>query len=214
MIPDALAKTVLLPVRIRDGKVEYFYGGELPSLRDGTIADLVVPAYALVNQQLIGALANELAFSVLPKRSRLLVGLKPEPAGAPLIDRVGKDQMPHEFGWFAEVILEEQLGMRFRGTKRAILEPCTCLVPALNGADAAPYVAESLNHAYTKLSERFEQYRRSHTGNAFQVVFYRGVGSSRERSWEPLETLRRRFERKIEQRFRTLANSGASSFRE
>lgn len=209
MIPDPLAKTVLLPVRIRAGKVEFFYGGPLPALKENTIADLIVPAYALANQQLIGALANELAFSVLPKRSRVLVGLRPECPGLPLINRVGKDRMPFEFGWFGEVILEEELGMRFRGTKRAILEPCTCSVPALNGGDA-PFVAESLNHAYTKLSERFEPHRRSHTGNAFELVFYRGVGTNQERTWEPLETLRRRFERKIEQRFRTLATQGAA----
>lgn len=127
----------------------------------------------------------------------------------PLIDRVGKDRMPFEFGWFAEALLQEPLEMRFRGTKRAVLAPCSCAVPALDGVDA-PLMAESLNHAYTKLSERFEPYRRSHTGNAFQLVFYLGVGADREHSWEPLETLRKRFERKIEQRFRTLATQEAS----
>lgn len=33
--PDPFAKTVKIPVRIKDGKVEFIYGGALPELKKG-----------------------------------------------------------------------------------------------------------------------------------------------------------------------------------
>ena len=44
-------KTIRIPVRIRTkGGIEYFYGGALPEISDGTIGDLVVPGHCHVNR--------------------------------------------------------------------------------------------------------------------------------------------------------------------
>jgi hypothetical protein len=40
-------------------------------------------------------------------------------------------------------------------------------------SEIADEPARSLNHAYTKLSEAFETWRISHTGNIYQHVLYR-----------------------------------------
>ena len=45
MIPDPLNKTVLIPVRVRAGALEFLYGGYIPRLKDGAIGDLGVPSY-------------------------------------------------------------------------------------------------------------------------------------------------------------------------
>ena len=45
---------------------------------------------------------------------------------------------------------------------------------------------QSLNHAYTKLSETFETGRISHTGNIYTRVLYR----ERNLKWYPLDVLR------------------------
>ena len=44
----------------------------------------------------------------------------------------------------------------------------------------------SLNHAYTKLSEIFETWRISHTGNIYDCVLYQ----ERNGRWYPLDLLR------------------------
>jgi hypothetical protein len=46
----------------------------------------------------------------------------------------------------------------------------------------------SLNHAYTRLSEEFETWRISHTGNIYKQVYYQ----ERNGKWHPLEILRNR----------------------
>jgi hypothetical protein len=58
----------------------------------------------------------------------------------------------------------------------------TVLLPAAISAEPVA----SLNHAYTKLSEVFETWRISHTGNIYTRVLYR----ERNGVWYPLDILR------------------------
>jgi hypothetical protein len=53
----------------------------------------------------------------------------------------------------------------------------------------------SLNHAYTKLSETFETWRISHTGNIYTRVLYQ----ERTGIWYPLDVLRNKALEKQEQ---------------
>ncbi len=55
------------------------------------------------------------------------------------------------------------------------------LPPAISAKPVA-----SLNHAYTKLSETFETWRISHTGNIYTRVLYQ----ERNGMWYPLDILR------------------------
>lgn len=43
------AKTVKIPVRIVNGQVKYFYGGNLPKIKDGIIGELILPEYGIVD---------------------------------------------------------------------------------------------------------------------------------------------------------------------
>jgi hypothetical protein len=52
--------------------------------------------------------------------------------------------------------------------------------------DVSPKPVNSLNHAFTKLSEAYEPWRISHTGNIYLNIFYR----EHNNIWYPLETLR------------------------
>jgi hypothetical protein len=209
MIPDPLEKKVVLPVRFRSGFVEFFYGGPLPALQDGVIGDLVVPAFAVQDQRLLGPLSNHLDVPVLPKGTRLLAGLRPDTRLPDLERQLRKDRPQEGFPTYAEIILRESLELRLRGTKRAVLKSCRCQIPSLDDGSSEDDWADSVNHAYSRLSMAFETQRRSHTGNVFQVVFYRSVDARRHRTWEPLEILRQRIEAKIALRFRQLAG-GAS----
>jgi len=205
MIPETLARTIKLPIRVRSGVIEFFYGGPLPTLEEGAIGDLVVPALALKDQRLLGPLSNHLDVPVLPRGTRLLAGLRPDAELPELAKPFRLDRLPHGFAAFAEIILQESLVMRFRGTKRALLKPCRCRVPAVLGVGhQKDDLADSINHAYSRLSTALETRRRSHTGNVFHVVFYRSADARGHRTWEPLELLRERVEAKTALRLRRL----------
>ena len=81
-----------------------------------------------------------------------------------------------------EVLLTEPLYLRFRGTKKATLDPAQCVVPALGGL-----TADSLNEAYRRISEVFEPGRRSAGGNVFRSCYY--FDPERDK-WRPIGELR------------------------
>ncbi|MBX3295771.1 MAG: hypothetical protein KF762_08670, partial [Acidobacteria bacterium] len=65
IIPDPLKKTVNIPIRIVDGQVRYFYGGELPKLKN-VVGDLVIPAFALLDPEQAEDLSHEDVSEMLP----------------------------------------------------------------------------------------------------------------------------------------------------
>jgi hypothetical protein len=77
------------------------------------------------------------------------------------------------------------------GVEAVGLASTTVLLPP---AISAKPVA-SLNHAYTKLSETFETWRISHTGNIYARVLYQ----ERNGTWYPLDILRDKALEKQEQ---------------
>jgi hypothetical protein len=194
LIPDPLARTVRIPVRVTDEGLRLLNGGPIPSIESDTVAELIVPAFALRNEKQRKILTSFVAGPILPLGTRLLAGLRPRTDQKGLISKHEADAMPSGWPQFAEIILTQPLELAVRATKRATLKPCRCHVPALGST------ADSLNHAYTKLSERFERHRISHSGNVFEVVFYRrALVASRTHVWEPLATLRQGVEDLIEQ---------------
>jgi len=63
-IPDAMEKTVKLPVVIEDGQVRYCYG-KMPTLKDNTTGYLVVPAHALAESAIAEKLQQEIVVPLL-----------------------------------------------------------------------------------------------------------------------------------------------------
>ncbi len=49
-----------------------------------------------------------------------------------------------------------------------------------------PEKADSLNHAFTLLSEKYEPWRKSHTGNVYSRMFF----LAQDEKWHPLDVLR------------------------
>jgi hypothetical protein len=164
-------------------------GGRLPAIKPGTIADLIVPAYAIESAAQRRIFTSFVAGPILPKGTVLLVALKVD-AGAPgLLTAWENDAMPQVAGHFAQVTLEQPLELALSATKRARLKPCLCRAEALK-----PPQSKSLNHAYSRLSEVYEPWRDAHTGNVFRRVFYRRQSRKGTHVWEPLDTLRQNME--------------------
>jgi hypothetical protein len=83
---------------------------------------------------------------------------------------------------FVKVRILKPLLLQLRGSKKAILMETECEIPSLKNEKA-----NSINTAYTMISERFEPKRRSHTGNVFSKCYYYDPNESK---WFPLEELR------------------------
>ena len=186
-------KVIRIPVRVgKNGKIEYFYGGTLPVLMEGTIGDLVVPAWSIAEEKEAFRLQQEHIVPLLPSGSivRLVVDHRhtPDDLRGHLkkgIQRGSRNPMG------VEVILQEKLMLRLRGTKPATLQDATCCVPSLKQE------AKSLNHAYHLVSEKFEPQRRSHSANVFRVGYY---VDSKDR-WISLDRLRNTAEASVEMLF-------------
>lgn len=69
--------------------------------------------------------------------------------------------------YLVKVRLQETLHLEIRGTSKPRLLNCRCHIPALEKHEKQ--FADSLNEAYTHISEIFEPTRRSHTGNIFSL---------------------------------------------
>ena len=163
-------KTIRIPVRIRtNGKIEYFYGGKLPEMLDGTIGDLVAPEWAITDQREVYRLQHERVVPFLPAESIVMFAVDGNNTPAELKQHL-KDGalLGTKKSHAVELSLEENpLRLRLRGTKPGTLESVACSIPSLQ------MKAKSLNHAYRLVSQRFEPRRISHSGNVFELGYFK-----------------------------------------
>ena len=180
-----------VPFRVADGQLEYFYGGPLPTLRDGALGELILRARDIAVDEVRHKLLAEQVIPLLSASTSLLVRISNKSIPRSLASRSRKECLDgvHDTAC-VRIVLKEALSIRWRGAKLASLEPAKCEIAALPRK-----TAESVNHAYRLVSEAFEPHRRSHTANVFQEVFHQANGR-----WRPLETLRSEAESQLESR--------------
>ena len=195
MLHDSLEKTVKIPVKIVNGKPVFFYGGELPKLREGAIGDLILPAYAVLDKDNLEKLEQEQSCDLLPEGATLLVNIKSDIKSKYVLTHGADNDLPKSAsGDFVQVYLKNDLKMKMRGTKTPVLSNCACNVPALENPKETPI---SLNHAFTLISTKFETKRLSHTGNVFTKMYFK----TEKGLWSQLDNLRKSVEADFEQRF-------------
>jgi hypothetical protein len=210
-MPQSLEKRLRLPIRIVDGVWELEFGGPIP-VKDGQLAELVVPASAITNPTLVRAMQSKSVIKILDRGARLRVYLATKEMEG-VTEEQRKQLVPWE-GWnlevaptainswsagplsFFELVLgpatEKQSqdwtmaegglwlileGRKAKGLQSSQFELPSC-VSAVN--------ARSLNHAFTILSEVYEQWRISHTGNVYDRFLYQETNGK----WYPLSHLR------------------------
>ena len=174
---------VIIPVMMRAGKLVPAYGGELPKLREGAAIDLVTEEGDFLNREELERYNKEDFPEILPAGSEMFAVI------------AHRDQTFHRVADKIDVLpppggdtilipfkLVEPLHLHLRGTRKAELMPCLCDL----GIEGVEFPA-SVNQAYSRLSERYELWRGSHTGNVFTKVYYRVPDTDTAR---PLEYLR------------------------
>ncbi len=194
------SRRISLPVQRVNGQWEFLYGGDVP-LPDGAIAELVVDSGSIRDRDFLNLISQELAVQVLPLGTPLLVALSDQSHGWQQAEAQPRPTIPLQFlppgsTRFITVHIgpkskrqsdlfsadEGGLWLRQTGLDRCELECSPILMPE----GCAKAVAQSPNHAFTMLSEQYEQHRLSHTGNAYTQFFYQEADGQ----WLPLSVLR------------------------
>ena len=76
LIPDPYSKQIKIPIKITNGKVQFFNGRELPKLKDGTIGDLLIHSLAVEDPVWISEFMRERIVVALPEGTCLLVQIR------------------------------------------------------------------------------------------------------------------------------------------
>jgi len=183
MISDT-DKTIKVEVTVEKGRVSFPQEIDEKSLKQTFHSEMVLSETDFVNSGLFQSLFTEVSVEFLPAKSYLLVNVSLKDVPVNLQKHLVEPEPKRPFGvsgGFVETVLLEEQKIKLRGGKKAQLLNCGCDIPALKGK------AKSLNHAYSLISTAFEPWRRSHTGNVFQKVFWHG---EEQGEWRALDTLR------------------------
>ncbi len=172
-----MIKTVTIPIKIVDGRVEYFYDEsiKLLDLENLSYGELSVPKSYFGNEDTIKKLMREEVVDFLPKGTSLYAQVRTDD-----FKKLTKEIQKLTYSLkddkdfsieekFIEISLEEDLKLLLRGSKKARLESCKCNIPILNKNEKQ---VTSINQAYTLISEKVEPSRRSHSGNVFDKIYY------------------------------------------
>lgn len=184
---DKFRKTVVIPVSIKNGKIE-----NLPEMRDTTVAYLVVPEYVVQDKNKLKKFSEEYKVPFLKQGTLLLAQIKVDDRDSltkelwKYLHDIHEKYQPSKSihgltnAYFVEVILKQDLTITLRGTKKAKLNQCKCDIEILQKE------ANSLNHAYTLISQEFEKSRISHGGNVFQNMYF----LDESKKWNEIDKLR------------------------
>jgi hypothetical protein len=157
-------------------------GNPLPELAADSVAELVLAPECIQNAKLRASLTGQKGILLLKEGSLVLCGVS-----RTMIDDIFAEGLNpsgpvpiHSAYKFVEVKLEADLWLQVRGDQEARLSSCPCKITALNKE------AESLNQAFTLISEAYEIKRRSHSGNVFERVY----AQNERGNWQNLDEFR------------------------
>jgi hypothetical protein len=175
-------KHLRLSARFDGNRFVLLDGSQLPALLRESVVDLILAPESILDATVRARFLEEMAVMILERDSGVFFGVSPT-----MIDNmkaVGLTspndlQVISEY-WFVEGKLDAPLMLQVRGDQEARLSPCSCTIPSLNRT------ADSLNHAFTLISEAFETKRRSHSGNVFERVYTQVTAGK----WQSLDELR------------------------
>lgn len=207
------SRRLRIPMRFVDGHWECAFGGTVP-VKEGSQAQFVIDRASISDQRFLQTLERKERHKVLDEGTALLVWLTIKPENPPpealrpllipfrrfqgTIGTSDLDRWNPVTAAFIEVRLggpDSKQGRLFKtdrgglwliteGVEAVGLNSTTILLPN----QISEKSVASLNHAYTKLSEIFETWRISHTGNIYSQVLYQ----EKSGTWYPLDILRGR----------------------
>lgn len=208
---------VSVPVKRVGDRWEFFYGGDVP-VKDGTLGELTLSADQISDDGFRQRVTAEASFQVLEEGTTLLVALSDRlrctpyaefgaqhfPQGIPPSTscwehvRLGpprKNKVKSQVAQQEFVPETGGLWLRLKGLDKCELFSSTIQMPE----KFMPAEAQSLNHALTLLSRRYETHRISNFVNVYTRVYYQ----DKDECWYPLDDLRRGVQAKAERKLLT-----------
>lgn len=211
MTTGTSTRRLRIPVRLVNGFWECTLGGGIP-LGEGTEGELLVTRKSIKDKAFLDRMERPGRHKVLDEGTPLLVCLTIKPSHPPT-DDLKPFLKPYDN--YRGIIATELLDLwnpadlhfvevklagpndkqgRLFGTDKGGLWLMTQGVEAVGLASTtvllpekiSPAPVASLNHAFTRLSEAYETWRISHTGNIYTRVLYQ----ERNGRWYPLDCLR------------------------
>lgn len=205
---------IRIPVKFVQGKWEYFYGGSVP-VKEGAVADLIVQKHSIADDKFLAKLRQRTEHRFFGEGTRLRAALtvrqppEDELLKNSLIKMEFKELSPSfhssprpECTRFVEVVIgppsrdfarrrkcaEGGVWLQLQGTQPKGIVTSSVWVPkCVTDKLSISYAPlDSLNVAFTRLSEVFEPWRQSHTGNVYTRFVFQGKNGT----WYPLEALR------------------------
>jgi hypothetical protein len=176
---------IVVPVIVRGGGLQPFYGGDFPELKEGTMAELVLDKDAFANPDDLARFNVEDRVPILPAGTQLFACMRLRDDfsfTSDIVRGLNVDPPLDERSGLIPFTLEVDLVLHLRGTKPAELERCRCKLDTIPAKTAV-----SINNAYTLLSESYERWREAHTGNVFTEVYFLEDGVAKQ-----LDVLRQR----------------------
>lgn len=205
------ASPIRIPVQFVDGVWELLYGGPIP-IKNGAFGELTVPSGTITDKDLLAWLKTASDHKVLEEGTELRVALTIKP-GKLLLTRHKKHlvsmsdmQAALSNAFYSSVrspdtqfvrikvgpakceqgllfpSLEAGVWLKIQGGRPKSISTSQIVVPA----DVSSIPLDSLNHAFTRLSEIYEPWRKSHTGNIYDRILYQETNGK----WYPLRVLR------------------------
>lgn len=204
--PKWIAKTTV-PVKRVGERWEFFFGGDVP-VKEGTFGELTFSTSQIQDKDFLERVSAELTVKILEEDTTLLVALsdrsnggnrigewpKPSPLNIPIGTthwervQIGPPQKKKDTKQVDLVPETGGLWLKIKGLERCELSSSTILLPeSFKRPDGiSDRRVKSLNHAFTLLSQAYEQHRISNTGNVYTRVFYQ----DKDDCWYPLNDLR------------------------
>lgn len=199
------SKVIRVPVKLVDGQWELLYGGPV-KVKDGAFGELHLDRVHFTDKAFLKALTEKRKVAVLPNGTELRVALTiksdldqrlrpflhdyastPHDHTAKIsaetrfvsVRLVGPTQAQQRQKIEAGGLWLWLEGMEPRGVESGMVD-----LPRTHELEAV----DSLNYAFTRLSEVFEPWRKAHTGSIYERVFYQ----ERNGRWYQIKDLRDR----------------------
>jgi hypothetical protein len=199
------SKTIRVPVKLVDGRWELIYGGDV-KVEEGAIGELHLDQMYFSNKKFLKALTFKRRVAILQTGTELRVALTVKPdLDSRLRDfLLPRDDTRHTHSSKLSVdsrfvsirlggptdaqrkknVEQGGLFLLLEGMEPRAIESGLVTLPAAQNLESV----DSLNYAFTRLSEVFEPWRKAHTGSIYERVFY----LERNGYWYPLKDLRDR----------------------
>lgn len=196
-----------LPVRVVDGVIEFEFGGLLPA-KQNAFGELIIDQSVITDPAFLERMTRRRIVKLLPEGAQLFVMMSSRLFPAP---REFRDNRPKLGKWFDrkrfptnpffipitigpllpfQMVPDDSedggLWLETQGNRSIQMISSSIVLPNDEQIDEQIDEINSLNHAYTILSERFEPHRISHTGNVYEQILYQEENGH----WYPLKLFR------------------------